>query len=355
MPALEATQILMIGLAFIASALLTGLVRLWAMRLHVIDTPNDRSMHVVPVPRGGGLSFAILIVVCWGLFAWGGLLPTTLCLALSLPPFAVALIGLLDDFRDTSRRLRLSVQLASAAIGILIIGSLPSLNLPSGSWQPSLLLLPLAVVFLVWLSNLFNFMDGINGLAGMEAVTVLAGAAYLALEHNPSGWSFALLVLAAIIAGFVPWNFPRARIFMGDCGSGFLGALIGLLALASAVESILSVWSWMILLGVFIVDATYTLARRFFSGQAWNEPHRRHAYQIICQHTDSHTGVTLGVVAINLLWLLPLAKLAQFSSQGLYWLILAYIPLIAVCLWVNAGSLENDNAPHGAAKPLKKG
>ncbi len=313
------------------------------MRFQVIDVPNQRSMHKMPVPRGGGLSFVILTAVCFAVLAWTNVLPGRMCLALSIPPLAVGFIGLFDDFSHTSRRLRLAVQLFSATIGIWLIGGLPTLLLPTFTWQPSLLWLPLAAISLVWLTNLYNFMDGINGIAALEAITVLGGAAYLTSNQSSSEWSFALLIIAAIVAGFVPWNFPRAKIFMGDCGSGFLGCLIGLLVIATTVEQLLSLWSWMILLGVFLVDATWTLLRRMSSGQAWNEPHRSHAYQIISQKINHHAYVTLGIMAINLVWLLPLAKLAQYSSFGLYWVILAYTPLVLICVWTKAGSLEIKN------------
>ncbi len=348
MPHLDTQPLLWIGIAFVCSLLLTGLIKHWALRLQVMDTPNERSMHAAPIPRGGGLAFALLSTLCFAGLAWTEVLPARLAIGLGLASFAVALIGLIDDFGHVSKRLRLAVQLSGAAIGLFAIGALPELPLPTGIWQPSLLFLPLAAILLAWFTNLFNFMDGINGLAALEAITVFLAAAFLMLGQSPTAWTLTLFLLAAIVAGFVPWNFPRAKIFMGDCGSGFLGMLVGLVAFATATESLLSLWSWMILLGVFVVDTSFTLSVRFISGQAWNQAHRRHAYQIISQKTHKPTQVTLGVIAINLFWLFPLAKLAQNSSYGMFWLVLAYSPLVILCLWLGAGSLENTSESNTA-------
>ena len=324
----------------VMSVFFTGLARHLALRFKVIDHPNHRSMHQAPIPRGGGMSIVIITTAFYALLAWHKALPLHLCFALSIPPLLVAAIGLIDDFGHVSRRLRLGTQIGSAALGILAIGSLPSISLPTGIWQPSNALMPIAIIAIVWLSNLYNFMDGINGLASLEAIFVLLGAAALCLLNNALPWGFIFIVLAAVISGFLPWNFPRAKIFMGDSGSGFLGISLGLLIVTTGALGVLSLWSWIILLAVFITDASWTLIYRFATGQAWNEPHRSHAYQRISQACKSHVKVTLGVMLVNILWLLPLAWLAQNSSNALYFTTLAYLPLLLVCKKVNAGSLK---------------
>ena len=324
----------------VISVVFTGLARHLALRFKVIDHPNHRSMHQAPVPRGGGMSIVIITTAFYALLAWHETLPLALCFALSVPPLLVALIGLIDDFGHVSRRLRLATQIGSATIGILAIGSLPSISLPSGLWQPSNVLMPMAIIATVWLSNLYNFMDGINGLASLEAIFVLLSAAALCLINNALPWGFILIVFATVISGFLPWNFPRAKIFMGDSGSGFLGLSLGLLIVATGAQGALSIWSWIILLAVFITDASWTLVYRFATGQAWNEPHSSHAYQRISQASKSHTKVTLGVMLINTLWLLPLAWLAQNSPNAIYFTALAYAPLLVTCKRVKAGSLK---------------
>jgi len=320
------------------SVLLTGFARYLALHFNVIDHPNHRSMHEVPVPRGGGMGIVIISTGFYAWLAWHKALPLHLCFALSVPPLMVALIGLIDDFGHVSRRLRLGTQIGSAALGLLAIGSLPAVELPSGLWQPSNLLMPIALIAMVWLSNLYNFMDGINGLASLEAIFVLLAAAALCLINKALPWGFILIVLAAAIAGFLPWNFPRAKIFMGDSGSGFLGLSFGLLIIATGVAGALSIWVWLILLAVFICDTSWTLIYRLATGQAWNEPHNSHAYQRISQAINSHVKVSLGATLINVLWLLPLACMAQNSSHGIYYTALAYLPLLALCWKTKAGA-----------------
>jgi len=336
---LQNNDVLSFALGILAlSVLLTGFARYLAQRFNVIDHPNHRSMHELPVPRGGGMAIVIIITGFYAWLAWHSALSLLLCFALSVPPLMVALIGLIDDFGHVSRRLRLGTQVGSAALGLLAIGALPAIELPSGLWQPSNILMPVALIAIVWLSNLYNFMDGINGLASLEAIFVLLAAAALCLINEALPWGFILIVLASAIAGFLPWNFPHAKIFMGDSGSGFLGLSFGLLIIATGVAGALSIWTWMILLAVFISDASWTLIYRLTTGQAWNEPHNSHAYQRISQAINSHVKVSLGAMLINVFWLLPLAWMAENSSNGIYYLTLAYLPLIAVCMKTNAGA-----------------
>jgi len=336
---LQNKDVLPFALGILAlSVLLTGCARYLAQRFNVIDHPNHRSMHELPVPRGGGMAIVIISTGFYAWLAWHKALPLLLCFALSVPPLMVAAIGLIDDFGHVSRRLRLGTQIGSAALGLLAIGSLPAIELPSGLWQPSNILMPIALIAIVWLSNLYNFMDGINGLASLEAIFVLLAAAALCLINEALPWGFILIVLASAIAGFLPWNFPRAKVFMGDSGSGFLGLSFGLLIIATAVAGALSVWTWIILLAVFISDASWTLIYRLSTGQAWNEPHNSHAYQRLSQTINSHVKVSLGVTLINIFWLLPLAYMAENSSHGLYYTALAFLPLLALCMKTKAGA-----------------
>jgi Fuc2NAc and GlcNAc transferase len=200
----------------------------------------------------------------------------------------------------------------------------------------------LAAFYLVWLLNLYNFMDGIDGLASIEAVCVCLGGALLVLLTGTGSGQVALyllpLLLVAAVLGFLYWNFPPARIFMGDAGSGFLGISIGILSLQAAWAAPQLLWCWLILLGVFIVDATFTLARRLQRGDKVYEAHRSHAYQHAAQHFGRHLPVTLAVLAINLFWLLPVAlTVACGVLDGLPGLLLAYAPLVWLAARFKAG------------------
>jgi Fuc2NAc and GlcNAc transferase len=190
------------------------------------------------------------------------------------------------------------------------------------------------MLFLVWMTNAYNFMDGIDGLAAVQAVTVGAGGALVhSLAVAAPSWQLPLLAAAASL-GFLAWNFPRARIFMGDVGSGFLGLLFALVALQAAMVQSALFWAWLVLLGVFVVDATATLLRRVLAGERIFEAHRTHAYQRAARRLGSHVPVTLAVAVINTVWLLPIACLVALERvQAIAGLGVAYLPLLLAWLW----------------------
>lgn len=183
-------------------------------------------------------------------------------------------------------------------------------------------------------------MDGINGIAGIEAITVCAGGIVLFVISNAQAegmWMLPVLLGAAAV-GFLFWNFPRARIFMGDAGSGFLGLVLGMMSISAGWAVPELFWSWVILLGAFIVNSTVTLLRRAFRGQKVYEAHCCHAYQNAAQKCGSHVPVALVYGAVTLFWLLPVAGfVAAGLVDGALGVIIAYIPLVGVVLWFKAG------------------
>jgi Fuc2NAc and GlcNAc transferase len=199
----------------------------------------------------------------------------------------------------------------------------------------------LAVLYLVWLLNLYNFMDGIDGIASVEAICVCLGGSLLYALLGEPGLALLPLLLAVACAGFLYWNFPPAKIFMGDAGSGFLGIALGVLSLQAAWVAPQLLWSWLILLGVFIVDATWTLFRRLLRGEKVYEAHRSHAYQFASRQFGRHLPVTGAVALLNLGWLLPIALwVAVGGLDGLLGLLLAYAPLILLAIKFQAGKQE---------------
>ena len=165
----------------------------------------------------------------------------------------------------------------------------------------SLLLNVLAVFSLIWLLNLFNFMDGIDGLAGGQLFFVSILTLFIVISSDN-----VLILLsatfAAAAAGFLFWNWPPAKIFMGDVGSSFIGFSLGVMALLSMHHGSMTVWTWVLLLGVFVVDATLTLAIRFKDKKRWYEGHATHAYQNAARYYKSHAKVTITLLLINFLW-----------------------------------------------------
>ena len=185
-------------------------------------------------------------------------------------------------------------------------------------------------------------MDGIDGLASIEAITVSASAAVILLLNGSEAAAQILLILSACVAGFLIWNWPPAKIFMGDASSGFLGFTLGLMAVITSNNDAISLWSWLILLAVFVTDTTYTLIRRIVNGDKWYEAHRSHAYQILSRQYRSQKKVTVAVITINIAWLFPLAYLA---TKYEYWAslisIIAVLPLVISAYNVDAG-MQND-------------
>jgi Fuc2NAc and GlcNAc transferase len=318
---------------FLVAVFTTRAVRGYAMR-RLLDLPNARSSHAVPTPRGGGLGivagFAGAVVYLYG----QARLPFDLLMALagSLP---VAAVGFWDDHGHVSARWRLLVQVGAAAWALYWLGGFESVTLAGARYDFGWFGTFLAGFFIVWLLNLFNFMDGIDGIAGTEAISVAVLAAFLATAA--AGTGLVLVALAAAAGGFLVWNWPPAKIFMGDVGSGFVGFLLGVLAVRMAATGELSLTVWLILLGVFFVDATLTLLRRMAGGQRWYEAHRSHAYQHAAQRFG-HRRVTLAALAINLGWLLPLAALAvAWPRWEMVVLVMAYAPLIGLAVRLDAG------------------
>ena len=200
----------------------------------------------------------------------------------------------------------------------------------------------LGLICIVWLINLYNFMDGIDGIASIEAITVCLGSlvVYASSISDDTVWILPAILLACV-AGFLFWNYPPARIFLGDAGSGFLGFMMAVFCIQAAQREPAVFWAWIILLGVFIVDSGVTLARRMLRRQRLHEAHRSHAYQFASRKYGAHAPVSLAVGAINLIWLLPLALLAASGrAPAIPALLIAYAPLIWLAFHFKAGAPE---------------
>jgi len=331
--------------AGVVSALLTGLVRRYALARSILDVPNARSSHSAPTPRGGGVAIVAATLAGLPVLAATGALPWPVLWAIAGAGGIVALVGFLDDHGHIAARWRLLAHFAAAAWALGWLGGAPPLLLFGTQIDPGWIGAALAAVYLVWLLNLYNFMDGIDGIASVEAIAVGVGGALLYALTGQQGLAMAPLVLAAAAAGFLLWNFPPARIFMGDAGSGFLGIVLGVLSLQAAWLAPQLLWSWVILLGVFVVDATLTLLRRLLRGEKVYEAHRSHAYQHASRRFGRHLSVTLAVAAIDLLWLLPIAIwVGAGGLDGLLGVALAYLPLVALALKFRAGTPDSEAA-----------
>lgn len=323
------------------SLVLTGILRRYSLAHSLMDVPNARSSHAVPTPRGGGVAIVLSFLVALPLLAGLEVLAWPVMWALLGAGAWVAVVGFLDDHGHIAARWRLLAHFIGAAWALGWMGGLPSLVVFGFDLTLGWLGYVLAAFYLVWLLNLYNFMDGIDGIASVEAISVCLGGALLyALLGEPAA-AVAPLLLAAAVAGFLFWNFPPARIFMGDAGSGFLGIVLGVLSLQAAWIAPQLLWSWLILLGVFIVDATWTLFRRLLRGDKVYEAHRSHAYQYAARQFGKHLPVTLAVAVLNILWLIPIAVwVGAGGGDGVLGLLLAYLPLVWLVVKYRAGARE---------------
>jgi Fuc2NAc and GlcNAc transferase len=336
--------LLLLTLVILVSLTLTAALRRYALSRSLMDIPNTRSSHTIPTPRGGGLAVVFSFLLALPVLAEFGGLQWSVAWALLGAGAGIALLGFLDDHSHIAARWRLLGHFVAAAWLLFWLGGLPPVTLLSWTlnlgWAGHIL----AAVFLVWMLNLFNFMDGIDGVASIQAITTCLSGALLYWVLGEPSYTTVPMLLAAAVAGFLYWNFPPARIFMGDAGSGFLGIMLGGLTIQAAIVEPELLWAWLILMGVFVVDATFTLLRRLLRGDKVYEAHRSHAYQAASRRFGAHRPVSLGVLVINLLWLLPVALLVALGVlAGPEGLLLAYIPLLLLALYFRAGKLEHHS------------
>ncbi len=333
------------------SFLLTWQLRRYALARSLMDIPNSRSSHSLPTPRGGGVAIVLSFLAAMPLLVAEGGIGWSMMWGVLGACGGVALIGFIDDHSHIAARWRLLGHFSGAFWGLYWLKGLPGLEVFGFPLELGWFGHVLAAFFLVWLLNLYNFMDGIDGIASVEAICVCLGGALLYLLLGQMERAVLPLLLVAAVLGFVVWNFPFARIFMGDAGSGFLGMTLGLLLLQAAWSNPKLLWSWMILLGVFVVDATWTLLRRFFRGEKIYEAHRSHAYQYASRHLGRHWPVTVAVLVLNLAWLMPIALWVGLGDlDGVLGLILAYLPLLMLAVKYKAGKREFSGPSYPSAE-----
>ncbi|WP_454833104.1 MraY family glycosyltransferase [Pseudomonas veronii] len=335
---------LIVVVALLSFALTAGLRR-YALARSIIDIPNARSSHSVPTPRGGGIAIVLAFLLTLPFLGWVHVVSSDVLIAVGGAGALIAIIGFMDDHSHIAARWRLLGHFVASAWALFWLGGLPSILVFGMTVNLGLAGGVFAAFYLVWMLNLYNFMDGIDGIASVEAICVSLGACLIYWLSGFENLVWLPLILAMAAAGFLFWNFPPARIFMGDAGSGFLGMVLGVISIQAAWVSAQLLWVWLILLGVFIVDATFTLIRRLVRGDKVYEAHRNHAYQFASRQFGKHLPVTLAVAMLNLLWLLPVALCVMLLGlDGLMGLIVAYVPLVILAFKFHAGALERVDA-----------
>lgn len=334
--------LLLLAVCFITSFVITKVVVKYANKIKLMDHPVARSSHDISTPRGGGVSIVFVFILSLIYLNRSSELDNSMLLSFVSGGLLVSIIGFWDDIQNLSRKVRVLVHIIAGVVSLSFLSELPEIVIFNLYLNNQILLFPFYTVVLVWLLNLYNFMDGIDGIASVEAIAVLIGASLILVLHGDFNTPKVFLVLSSTISGFLIWNWPPVKIFMGDVCSGFIGFIIGLFIITSIRSEFINAWVWLILLAVFIVDATYTLVRRFIHGNTWYGAHRSHAYQILSRKYKSHKKITTSVLVVNIVWLYPFAYLASIYE---FWAplisLIALLPLILIEFKVKAGLLDD--------------
>ncbi|MGE4349908.1 MAG: glycosyltransferase family 4 protein [Candidatus Berkiella sp.] len=309
---------------------MVGMYRWYAIDKGIIDTPNDRSSHSVPTARGGGIVFSFATAMLLGALYYYKLLTVTQAIYF-VPAFLISILGYIDDRRGLSSSLRFVVHFLCAGAFLLLIKE-------GGTLLQEWINLPLPINFflltfmIVWTINLFNFMDGTDGIATLEAIFCLTVGGYILYQAKAYELATFAWGIVAILSGFLTWNWPVAKLFMGDSGSGFLGMLIVTFALLSYKLFQIPILIWVILLSMFWFDATVTLIRRMLAKEKWYAPHRKHAYQRIVQSGWTHQQLLFATIPINIV--LSGLALWAYRTPELIYVALGFAVILLTCVYI---------------------
>lgn len=327
------------SLSFLLSVLLTIYYRRLALRFRILDIPNERSSHKQPIPRGAGITFFISFNLILALLIQQDILTMKYTFPVFLGGPVIMLLGYWDDLSSIPAAVRLTVHLFVSLFIFILISSGFSKEveisfLPAWPWLTT----AFCILFIAWFINLYNFMDGCDGLAtsvGMVGSGLISLLSYLSGHED---LAIIYLILAYSLAGFLVFNWHPAKVFMGDAGAYFLGYVFGALALVSKMYYDSSLYIHLIVFGLFVVDATWTLARRAWRGERVFNAHRQHAFQKLIKMGWGHARVTSLYVLITVLWLFPMAALCMnYSTLSFLFLVAAYLPIFGFVLYLRAG------------------
>jgi len=270
---------------------LTYLVKVYATKKALVDIPNERSSHSVAVPHGGGIAIAVTWFIGISYLCYFQKIDSSLYMALMMGTI-LSVVSYLDDLYHLSVKLRLLVQICVAGFGLYLLGGLDEINLFFLSIDNSIVTNTFAFLTIVWFINLYNFLDGIDGYAGSEAVFLgVAGFVLFGDVH--------FIVFVVSVLGFLVWNWHKAKIFMGDVGSTLLGYNVAIFTIYYTNQDAVNLWIWITLFGLFWFDATLTLYKRYKNGERLSQAHNKHAYQRLVQSGWSHSKVVLSAMFVN--------------------------------------------------------
>jgi len=285
------SSIILYILLFILSFTLTYCIKNYYIKFSLLDKVNERSSHSIPTPHGGGIALSLswFIGLCY--LHFDNQIEPTLFYALIIG-ICISIVSFFDDIYELSAKFRILVQSCVSIAGIIVLGGYESLDFWFYSISNPIVTNIFAFLLIIWFINLYNFLDGINGYAGSEAIFLaISGFIIFGGSH--------FIVLAVCVLGFLYWNWNKGKIFMGDVGSTLLGYNIAIFTLYYANQESSNMWIWIILFGTFWFDATITLIRRKFNSEKLNQAHKKHAYQRLTQSGWSHFKVTNYSIILN--------------------------------------------------------
>lgn len=305
------------------SFFLTYFIKNYMIKKSFVASVNERSSHTVPTPHGGGIAIAITWFIGLFYLFFIGQIEENLFYAL-LFGAVISIVSFFDDIYELSPKLRLIIQAIVAIGGLYFLGGFETLTFGIFDIQNSIFTNIFAFFMIIWFINLYNFLDGINGYAGSEAVFLsLAGFILFGGNH--------FLVLAVAVLGFLYWNWNKAKIFMGDVGSTLLGYNIAIFTIYYANQEPTNFWIWIILFSVYWFDATLTLIRRKLNKEKLSLAHKKHAYQRLTQAGWSHYKVTNYSIGLNIL----LFAIVFFISNIFVSFIISLIVLLFIIKYID--------------------
>lgn len=329
----------------------TGLVRRYALARAILDVPNHRSSHTIPTPRGGGAAIVLAFAVGLAALGFFGIATMSHIAGIGGGAILIALIGWVDDRRSVAARYRFLVQVGAAVWALWWIGGLPVVGIGNTKLHLGLAGSLLAVIGTVWYTNLFNFMDGIDGIAGSQAATCGTVAAILLFLAGRLDLAAIALLVAAASIGFLIWNWSPARIFMGDVGSSMLGFVFATLAIGAENTGAVPLGVSLLLGAFFILDTTITLFRRVARGAKWYEAHRSHAYQRAVQSGFTHAQVSATVIVANVAIGCALIVTRNSSSGQIATVVGGILAVAALYLFVERRKPMHDQPTVTSTEP----
>lgn len=309
---------------FLISFSLTYFIKNYMIKKSLVASVNERSSHTTPTPHGGGIALAITWFIGLSYLFIINQIEPNLFYAL-LFGIVISIVSFFDDIYELSPKLRLIIQAIVAIGGLYFLGGFETLTFGIFDIQNSIFTNIFAFFMIIWFINLYNFLDGINGYAGSEAIFLsLAGFILFGGNH--------FLVLAVAVLGFLYWNWNKAKIFMGDVGSTLLGYNVAIFTIYYANQEPNNFWIWIILFSVYWFDATLTLIRRKLNKEKLSQAHKKHAYQRLTQAGWSHYKVTNYSIGLNVL----LFAIVYFISNIFVAFLFSFVVLVLVMKFIDS-------------------